>query len=80
MLTLYALFGDDLRLAIFPKGADTTFNIVTIMAMLVFFVEILLQSIAIEGYFMGLYFWLDFVSTVSLITDIGWVWDSVTGS
>lgn len=45
--------------------------------MVIFFVEITFQSIAIDGYFMNLYFWLDLISTISLLTDIGWVWNRV---
>jgi hypothetical protein len=45
--------------------------------MVIFFVEITLQSIAVDGYFINLYFWLDLISTISLITDIGWVWNRV---
>jgi len=39
-----------------------------------------LNSIAREDYFLGFFFWLDLVSTISLITDIGWIWDEITGT
>jgi len=29
---------------------------------------------------MGFYFWLDIIATVSLIFDIGWIWDEITGT
>ena len=77
IITIYALFGDDIRLALCSKGADPYFYSVTCVVMVIFFAEIILQSIAIEGYFMNLYFWLDLISTLSLITDIGWIWNRV---
>ena len=48
--------------------------------MIFFALEICLASIAKEGYFLGFYFWLDFVATVSLLTDIGWIWNEIIGT
>ena len=48
--------------------------------MIFFGVEIIIASIVKPDYFLGFYFWLDFIATVSLITDIGWVWDKITGT
>jgi len=39
--------------------------------------KLILASIAKEDYFLGFYFWLDLVATVSLIFDIGWFWDLI---
>jgi hypothetical protein len=79
-VTVYALFGDDIRLAFFTKGADNYFFTLTSFSMVLFLLEIILSSIAIDGYFNSFYFWLDAISTVSLITDIGWVWDEIIGT
>jgi Ion transport protein len=78
--TIYALFGDDVRQLGFPKAADKTFYSLTICAMIFFAIEILLASIAKEDYFLSFYFWLDLISTVSLIFDIGWFWDAILGT
>ena len=43
-------------------------------------VEIVLASIAKEGYFPNFYFWLDLVASLSLIFDIGWFWDLILGT
>ena len=48
--------------------------------MIFFFIELILSSIAKENYFLGFYFWLDFVASVSLITDIGWIWNKIIGT
>ena len=34
-----------------------------------------MNSVARKGFFLGFYFWLDFLATVSLVPDIGWLWD-----
>jgi len=36
-----------------------------------------LSSLAIDGYLFGFYFWLDLIATVSLISDIGWIWNKM---
>ena len=47
--------------------------------MIVFAVEIFFAAIAKEDYFNGFFFWLDFVSTISMIPDCGWIWDPLMG-
>jgi hypothetical protein len=79
IITIYALFGDDLRLLTCPKSIDDYFFAASSVCLFFFTVEIILASISQEGYFLGFYFWLDLVSTVSLITDIGWLWDIIMG-
>ena len=44
-----------------------------------FGIEIFLASISKEDYFLSFFFWLDVVSTVSMIADIGWIWDAMIG-
>ena len=48
--------------------------------MIMFFLELVLSSISVEGYFLGFYFWLDLVATLSLITDIAYIWDPIMGT
>ena len=45
-----------------------------------FTIEIVVHSLAQPNYFNSFFFWLDFVSTCSLIMDIGWFWDNVVGT
>ncbi|OMJ82972.1 hypothetical protein SteCoe_16183 [Stentor coeruleus] len=79
ILTIYALFGDDIRVSAFTIDADTTFNAITTICLFFFTLEITLASLCKKDYWLGFFFWLDLISTVSLITDIGWVWNEVTG-
>lgn len=80
IVTIYALFGDDVRIAFYSKTADDTFFTLTFISLILFSIEITLNSIATPDYFNSFYFWLDLVSTISLITDIGWIWDSIVGT
>jgi hypothetical protein len=80
VITIYALFGDDLRLVVFSKEVDPYFYGVTSACLLFFSFEIVLASIAKEDYFLKFYFWLDAMATVSLISDIGWIWDRIVGN
>ena len=38
-----------------------------------------MSSIVIKGYFLGFYFWLDAIATLSLISDITWIWYPMVG-
>lgn len=79
IVTVYALFGDDFRLLVAPKSADEVFWSITVAAMFFFLVELVMASVAQKDYFLGFYFWLDLIATVSLFTDIGWIYNEITG-
>ena len=77
LVTIYALFGDDLRMLVFNKSADNVFFDLTYLSFASFMFELILSCIAKEGYILGFYFWLDLVSTLSLIMDFGPVLDAL---
>ena len=79
VITIYCLFGDDFRQAVFPMGADPYFYTLTSASLILFTVEIIVSSIVIEGYWLGFFFWLDVIATVSLIFDIGWIMNLILG-
>mmetsp|Transcript_49471 Transcript_49471/g.115712 ORF Transcript_49471/g.115712 Transcript_49471/m.115712 type:complete len:873 (+) Transcript_49471:116-2734(+) len=78
-LTVYALIGEDIRVAATHRPADVVFNIVTIIALVLFSFELVANVLAKDDYFLGFFFWLDLIATASLILDITWVYDAVTG-
>mmetsp|Transcript_32582 Transcript_32582/g.49822 ORF Transcript_32582/g.49822 Transcript_32582/m.49822 type:complete len:169 (+) Transcript_32582:808-1314(+) len=80
LITIYALLGDDLKLLLFPKGTDDTFTLLTSASLIFFMVEIILASLAKPGYFNSFFFWLDLISTLSLITDIEPAMDAIFGA
>lgn len=71
-LTLYALFADDIRQLSCDKDTDQVVWYITSVVMCIFLLEILLSSFAKPDYFLSFFFWLDVVSTVSMLLDIGW--------
>ena len=79
IVTFYSLFCDDIRLMYFTKAHDYDWMYATSVAMGLFAIEIILASIGQPGYFASFFFWLDLLSTVSLITDIQPLWDIIMG-
>ncbi len=45
--------------------------------MVLFIIELVLQSICKSDYFLGFFFWLDLISSLSLIFDIGYLSDMI---
>lgn len=69
-VTIYALIGDDIRIMSFSKDQDVAFLWLNSIALLAFVIELTLSSIGVKEYFGSFFFWLDLLSTVSIITDI----------
>lgn len=69
-VTVYALIGDDIRILSFSKEHDDVFLWLNIVAFAAFVVELTLSSVGVKEYFGSFFFWLDLLSTVSIITDI----------
>ena len=83
-VTIYALFGDDLRLCLFRKGAaDHVFSTLSTLACGCFFVEFWTRALLSVEYARlrlwfiptGFYFWVDLLTASSLVLDVGWLWD-----
>ncbi len=82
-LTIFVLFGDELRLLFFPPAADSTFEALNTIAFVIFFFEIIMNSWIksdfsrgiwkVKGYMFSFFFWLDLMALLSLITDMNWL-------
>jgi hypothetical protein len=79
LVTIYALLGDDLKLLTTTKEADIYFTWCTSIALVLFMIELILASIGKEGYLNSFFYWLDLVSTLSLVTDIPPIWNQIIG-
>ena len=79
IVTIYALFSDDIRVSSYSKDDDDVFFGLSCCAMIFFGLEMILCFIFKEDYRWSFYFWLDLIATLSIIPDIGWAWDSITG-
>lgn len=70
IVTIWVLFGDDIRLRATNKSADEAFFITFFICLLLFIIEIIANSIFIHDYKFSFFFWLDVVATISLVPDI----------
>ena len=78
-VTFYALFADDIRLLMMPKGADPVFDALTIIAIIMYLAELILASLVVDGYVLSFYFWVDAVSLISMLPDISFIVQSIEG-
>ncbi|OWZ21076.1 Voltage-gated Ion Channel [Phytophthora megakarya] len=80
IVTVYALFGDDIRLSLFSQSADNAFYSLATLCLVLFSFEFLAACYARPGYVLSFYFLLDIIATLSTIPDIGWVWNQIIGA
>ena len=73
IVVFYALFGDDLNIALFNNTADKYFDIMTILVIIIFTIEIALTLVARPEYNNSFFFWLDVISTASLLMDLSFI-------
>lgn len=77
VLTLYSLFSDDFRTTFFSQTVDPVFDTLSLGVMAIFIVEIILSTLVIEGYFLSFFFFLDVISTISIIFDVNFITDLI---
>ena len=75
VLTIIALFANDIQMAWLPPGADLTYDIVQTIMFVLFCLEIIFTSLAKRTYIFSFFFWLDIVATLSLIQDITFIFN-----
>ena len=78
--TIYILFADDIKMIATKKSADNGFSIICCILMGIFFIELILSSLVQIDYFLTFYFWLDFVSLISMVLDIHWFYNWMINS
>ena len=74
-VTLFALFGDDMRLWFTDKAADPIFFVLLTFSIICFTAEILVNSCVVDDppYKYHFFFWLDIIATISIVPDIEWL-------
>ena len=70
LITVWSLFGDDLRMLATDIDADSGFLVMVYVCLVSFGIELLASVAAVDGYVFGFYFWLDSIATMSLLADI----------
>lgn len=79
IFTLFSLTGDDVRLLTMNKQADPAVDACLLTVMGTFTLEIGLGFWLRPEYRWSMYFWLDILSTLSLVPDVGWFRESAFG-
>ncbi|KAF0682665.1 Aste57867_25224 [Aphanomyces stellatus] len=80
ILTVFALYADDVRICGFSKAADAPIWALLLLSFAVFAVEMMLNVYARPGYWnkgKSFAFWMDLISTFSILSDVGWIMDFV---
>ena len=77
VLTLFALFAEDFRIATSSKGADDAFSSIICFIFAVYTIEIILNTLSEDRYLFSFYFWLDIISTLSLLLDMRFIMDEI---
>lgn len=78
LTTFFALFGDQIRIWVTEKESDEYFFAALTIALVLFSLELLIMSCVKDDFKYGLFFWLDFIATASLLQDIAWISDWIT--
>lgn len=78
-VTFYALFADDLRILALPMSADIPLDVITMIAITLYLIELVLSIIAIEKYFLSFYFWVDLISLLSMFPDVRFIMNEFEG-
>ena len=95
-VTIFVLFGDDVRILSLPPSADSGFSFFVGLSFILFVLEMLLHCWAksdyskgifkVKGYAFSFFFWLDMLAVLSMVPDVDWlasglgIDDSVMGS
>ena len=79
LLTIWALFASDIEYAFLSKKVDYSFNIIQIFILCIFIMEFILNCISKNFYIFSFFFYLDLISTISLIQDIDYIMDPFMG-
>lgn len=75
LVTVFALFGDDVRLAWLPPSADLGFLVATFAAMTLSFAEVAVNVVGKrESYLWSFVFFMDLLTASSLLVDCSMLW------
>jgi hypothetical protein len=72
-MTITALFALDFTFAFLPSEVDDSTYHIIFFAFCFLIVEMIAMSLIKANYFFGFFFWLDFIGTLSMVTDVPWL-------
>ena len=83
-VTIFVLFGDDIRILLCPSSYDDAFGFLNSVAFFLFLIELILNSWAksdfsdgvfrVKGYMFSFFFWLDLLAIFSMLPDLTWIY------
>lgn len=74
LLTIYVLFAADIQVWLCPIETDIVFTVLTSACFVLFMLEFTVFTFGKPGYRFSFYFALDLVATLTLITEIPYIW------
>jgi len=75
---IFVLFAVDVvAITSLPNSVDNEVDALLLVFLVLYTVELILNSIAREGYFLSFFFFMDFVGTVSIVADISFLSDKL---
>ena len=82
-VTIFVLFGDDVRILCFPPSTDGVFSFFISISFILFTLEMILYCWAksdfsqgifrTKGYAFSFFFWLDLLAVLSMVPDVDWL-------
>lgn len=77
IITIYVLFISDIQSGFIPIQLDELLNKIDLIILSLYLFEFVLGILCLDNYNFSFYFWLDLISTFSLIIEIDGVMDSI---
>ena len=77
LLTIFALYLDDIKKLTTNQSYDKLFDIISVIIISLFLVEVILDFLVDEQYGCGLLFWIDIIGIITMILDISSISDKI---
>jgi len=73
LIVIITLFANDIKYIFFSHENDKIFNVMYILIMISFTIDLIVSSWVVDDYFWGFYFCLDLVATISMLFEVDWI-------
>jgi len=80
VLTIWALFGEDLKVRYAEQSADSSFEVFAVVLFIIFMMELVVNSLTQDGYFGSFFWWLDLIAALSMLLDVEVIREAIMGA
>ena len=80
VLTIWALFGEDLKVRYAEQSADSSFEVFAVVLFIIFMMELVVNSLMQDGYFGSFFWWLDLIAALSMLLDVEVIREAIMGA